>query len=160
MALDVLLWCNAALLAGGAAGLALTRQRGATALVYGASLCLTLVALATAGASLLAPASLGATRVLPVGLPWLGAHFRLDALAAFFLVVINLGGAAASLFALGYGRHEETPGRVLPFYPAFLAGMNLVLIAAGVAWRLGVDAERKALEAVAAPLTGEDAGKP
>ena len=44
---------------------------------------------------------------LPLGLPWLGAHFRIDALAAFFLVVINLGGAAASLFALGYGRHEE-----------------------------------------------------
>ncbi len=30
---------------------------------------------------------------LPIGLPWLGAHFRLDALAAFFLVVVNLGGA-------------------------------------------------------------------
>jgi len=43
--------------------------------------------------------------------------------------VINLGGAAASLYALGYGEHEEAPQRVLPFYPAFLAGMNLVLIA-------------------------------
>jgi formate hydrogenlyase subunit 3/multisubunit Na+/H+ antiporter MnhD subunit len=128
--LEVLLWCNAALLAAGAAGLVLARRRGATALVYGASLCITLIALVAAGASLLTPASLGATRILPVGLPWLGAHFRLDALAAFFLVVINLGGAAASLFALGYGRHEETPGRVLPFYPAFLAGMNLVLISA------------------------------
>ena len=46
---------------------------------------------------------------LPLGLPWLGAHFRIDALAAFFLVVVNLGGAAASLFALGYGRHEHAP---------------------------------------------------
>jgi len=27
---------------------------------------------------------------LPIGLPWLGAHFRLDALASFFLVVVNL----------------------------------------------------------------------
>src|SRR5207302_1562666 len=68
--------------------------------------------------------------VLPLGLPWLGAHFRVDALAAFFLVVVNLGGAAASLFALGYGRHEEFPHRVLPFYPAYLAGMNLVVLAA------------------------------
>ncbi len=66
------------------------------------------------------------SRVLPLGLPWLGAHFRLDALAAFFLVVVNLGGAAASLYALGYGRHEPAPQRVLPFFPAFLAGMNLV----------------------------------
>ena len=49
--------------------------------------------------------------------------------SAFFLVVVNLGGAAASLFALGYGRHEQAPQRVLPFYPAFLAGMNLVVLA-------------------------------
>ena len=66
---------------------------------------------------------------LPLGLPWLGAHFRLDALSAFFLAVVNLGAAAASLFALGYGRHEPAPERVLPFYPAFLAGMNLVVLA-------------------------------
>ena len=62
-------------------------------------------------------------------MPWIGAHFRLDALAAFFLVVVDLGAAAASLFALGYGRHEGAPMRVLPFYPAFLAGMNLVVLA-------------------------------
>src|SRR5204863_6228604 len=61
--------------------------------------------------------------------PWLGAHFRLDALTAFFLLVVNLGAATASLFGLGYGRHEESPARVLPFFPAFLAGMNLVVLA-------------------------------
>jgi formate hydrogenlyase subunit 3/multisubunit Na+/H+ antiporter MnhD subunit len=130
VALEVLLWCVAILLAAGAAGLALTRRRGASALVYGVSLGVSMVALVVAGAALLSPASLGTRMTLPLGVPWLGAHFRLDALSAFFLVVINLGGAAASLFALGYGRHEETPGRVLPFYPAFLAGMNLVLVAA------------------------------
>ena len=32
-----------------------------------------------------------------------GAHFRIDFLSAFFLVIVNLGGAAASLYALGYG---------------------------------------------------------
>src|ERR1019366_2979816 len=69
------------------------------------------------------------TVTLPLGLPWLGAHFRIDPLAAFFLVVVNLGGAAASLFALGYGRHEHSPQRVLPFYPAYLAAMNLVVVA-------------------------------
>jgi formate hydrogenlyase subunit 3/multisubunit Na+/H+ antiporter MnhD subunit len=66
---------------------------------------------------------------LPVGLPWIGAHFRLDALSAFFLVVVNLGAAVASLYALGYGRHEAAPHRVLPFYPVFLAAMNLVVLA-------------------------------
>ena len=66
---------------------------------------------------------------LPIGLPWLGAHFRLDALASFFLVVVNLGGASASLYGLGYGHHDPAPHRVLPFFPAFLAGMNLVVLA-------------------------------
>jgi formate hydrogenlyase subunit 3/multisubunit Na+/H+ antiporter MnhD subunit len=59
----------------------------------------------------------------------MGAHFRLDALSAYFLAIVSLGAFAASLFALGYGRHEETPARVLPFYPAFLAGMTLVILA-------------------------------
>src|SRR3546814_2512921 len=67
---------------------------------------------------------------LPLGLPWIGANFRIDALAAFFIVVINLGAAAASLYGLGYGRHESAPERVLPFFPVFLAGMNMVLLAA------------------------------
>ena len=67
--------------------------------------------------------------VLPLGLPWIGARFHLDALSAFFLVVVNLAAAAASLYALGYGREEHDPERVLPFFPAFLAGMNLVLLA-------------------------------
>jgi formate hydrogenlyase subunit 3/multisubunit Na+/H+ antiporter MnhD subunit len=66
---------------------------------------------------------------LPLGLPWLGAHFRLDSLSAFFLVVVNLGAAGASLFAVGYGQLERTPERLLPFYPAFLAAMNLVVLA-------------------------------
>jgi formate hydrogenlyase subunit 3/multisubunit Na+/H+ antiporter MnhD subunit len=64
-----------------------------------------------------------------LGLPWIGANLRLDVLSAFFVLVINLGGAAASLYGLGYGRHESEPRRVLPFFPAFLAGMNMVLLA-------------------------------
>jgi hydrogenase-4 component B len=129
VALEGLLWCIAALLAMGVSSLGAPR-RAASALVYGVSLCATIAALLLGGACLLVPAYLGGTLVLPIGLPWLGAHFRLDALTAFFLVVVNLGGATASLFGLGYGRHEEAPERVLPFFPAFLAGMNLVLVAA------------------------------
>ena len=30
---------------------------------------------------------------------------------------------------IGYGRHEASPLRVLPFFPAYLAGMNLVVLA-------------------------------
>ena len=130
MVLEVLLWCVAALLATGAAGVALARRPVASSVVYALALAATLGAALTAVAGLLSPASLGGRVVLPLGLPWLGAHFEVDALSAFFLAVVNLGGAAASLYALGYGRQEESPGRVLPFFPAFLGGMNVVLLAA------------------------------
>ena len=69
------------------------------------------------------------TLVLPIGLPWLGAHFCVDRLARVFLVLIDLGSAGAALYAIGYGRHEQAPSRVLPFFPAFIAGMNLVVVA-------------------------------
>ena len=38
--------------------------------------------------------------VLPVGLPWLGAHFRVDALSTFFLLVVNGAALLISIFAL------------------------------------------------------------
>jgi len=88
-----------------------------------------MVALVAALWSLVLNQGLPQTLRLPVGLPWLGAHVRLDPLAAAFLVVVNLGGAAASLYGLGYGRHETEPRRVVPFFAAFLAGMNLVVLA-------------------------------
>jgi hydrogenase-4 component B len=104
------------------------RAPAAIRVVYGASLGLCVVVLAAALVHLVAGGE-AQTLVLPLGLPWLGAHLRLDPLSAFFLVVVGLGGAAASLFGLGYGRHETAPGRVLPFYPAFLAGMLVVVLA-------------------------------
>jgi len=116
----------AALLALSVAGIATARTFAGTPLVYGASLAVSAIALV---AALIALAAGPATLTLPLGLPWIGAHFRLDALAAFFLAVVNLGAGAGSLFALGYARHEHEPQRVLPFYPVFLAGMNLVVIA-------------------------------
>ena len=96
--------------------------------IYGAGCVLCAVMLALALAALIGGGGPW-TATLPIGLPWLGAHFRLDPLAAFFLVVVDLGGTLASLYALGYGRHERAPGRVLPFFPVFLAGMNLVVLA-------------------------------
>lgn len=129
MALAGLLWCAGALLAVGVAAIPAARLRSGSILVYGAALTISTAALGLALAALLEGGALLGSVTLPVGLPWLGAHFRLDPLAAFFLIVVNLGAAGASLYAIGYGRHEETPGRVLPFFPAFLAGMNLVVLA-------------------------------
>ncbi len=118
-----------ALLGLGALAIPLSRLRAATTLVYSVSFALSVVALLVATRHLLLAGGADERLWLPLGIPWLGSHFHLDSLAAFFLLVVNLGSAAASLYGLGYGRHEPAPGRVLPFYPAFLAGMNLVVIA-------------------------------
>lgn len=127
----LVLWCIAALLAISVLAVTISRSPRATPVIYGVSLSASAAVLVTALLQLTTTAAAPLpTLVLPLGLPWLGAHFRLDALAAFFLVVINLGGAAASFYGLGYGRHETAPHRLLPFFPAFLTGMNLVILAA------------------------------
>jgi formate hydrogenlyase subunit 3/multisubunit Na+/H+ antiporter MnhD subunit len=128
MMLAIALLCAAAWLVLAPIALAIGRSTTGSCIVYGASLAAAAISLAAVLAQLLA-APTPSSVTLPLGLPWLGAHFRLDALSAFFLAVVDLGAAGASLFALGYGRHEEEPLRVLPFYPAFLAGMNLVVLA-------------------------------
>ncbi len=67
---------------------------------------------------------------LPVGLPTIGGlHVRLDALSAFFGIVINGGVVAASLYGLGFDRSRELSKRVEPFFPIFAAAMNCVLLA-------------------------------
>jgi hydrogenase-4 component B len=128
MRIVLFLQCDAALLVLSVAAVLLRRRLAVAAIVYGGSLVLSALLLAGALARLIAGGSPDSV-VLPIGLPWIGSHFRIDALSAFFLVVINLGAAAASLYGLGHSRHEQEQQRVLPFFPAFLAGMNLVLLA-------------------------------
>ena len=128
MTLTIALVCAAALLALAAVGVIMGRFPASTRVVYGASLIIAAVSFIAGLVQLVgAAAPFGLT--LPLGVPWLGAHFRLDALSAFFLIVVDLGAMSASLFALGYGEHETAPRRVLPFYAAFLAGMTLVVLA-------------------------------
>lgn len=122
-ALAASLLCYAAAAAAAVAG-----GRRALAVIYAASALGGAVA-ATAAAIFLAGGAAPQRALLPVGLPWLGAHLRIDALSAFFVLVVNLGATLISIYALEYGRHDTEPQRVLPFYPAFLAGMNLVLVA-------------------------------
>lgn len=119
-------WDILSLIALSLAGVTGARFAAGRFVVYGGSLLCCVSLAVTAVASLGAPAE---QMILPLGLPWIGMHLRMDAIAAFFLFLVGLGGAGASLFALGYGRHEQHPGRVLPFYPAFLAAMALVLLA-------------------------------
>ncbi len=124
-----LLWCIAALLGAALLAVAISRLGVATRAIYGATLAVSGAAFAIVAVHFVRHPAAASVLTLPLGLPWLGAHFRLDPLAAFFLLVVNLGGAMASLYGLGYGRHEQTPHRVLPFFAAFLAGMNLVVLA-------------------------------
>ncbi len=128
MTLTIALGAAAVLLALAALAVAFARSAAATRIIYGTSTIVTAIALVAAAAQLFGPAA-PLRLTLPLGVPWLGAHFRFDALSAFFLVVVDLGALGASLFALGYGEHETAPQRVLPFYPAFLAGMTLVVLA-------------------------------
>ncbi|MEW5787228.1 MAG: hydrogenase 4 subunit B [Pseudomonadota bacterium] len=112
----------------GFAALFLQKSRGLLSLVFPLG---TLVALAMAGlglAGLLLPAS---AVVLPIGLPDLPMHLRLDALSGFFLVL--LGGAAfgVTLYAWGYFKDLAAGplALILLWYHLFLAGMSLVLLA-------------------------------
>jgi formate hydrogenlyase subunit 3/multisubunit Na+/H+ antiporter MnhD subunit len=128
MLLTIVLGGIAALFVAAVAAVPACHRAVARPAVYGACLAICALGLGASLAWLMGDAGT-ATRALPFGIPWIRAHVRLDALAAFFLAVVNLGGAAASLYAIGYGRHEPAPGRVLPFFPAFLAAMNLVVVA-------------------------------
>src|SRR6266702_1430293 len=66
---------------------------------------------------------------IPVGLPLGRTLLGFDPLNAAFAVIINVATAIVSGYAIGYGTHAREPVRIVPFYPAFIAGMNLVLLA-------------------------------
>src|SRR5947207_6180412 len=68
--------------------IATSRTAWSQAFIYGCSLVISTVALVVALQALLGAAG-AQTATLPLGLPWLGAHFRLDALSAFFLLIVN-----------------------------------------------------------------------
>ncbi|HYX66720.1 MAG TPA: hydrogenase 4 subunit B [Burkholderiales bacterium] len=127
--LDWVLAIAAGWLAVGMIGLAfVNRQRFVAQGLYplGALLGCALFAVALSG--LFAPAQ---ETVLPIGLPGLPFHFRLDGLSAFFLMLIGAAAAGVSLFAAGYfTRSEGTPPGLLCFeYHVFLAAMSLVVLA-------------------------------
>jgi formate hydrogenlyase subunit 3/multisubunit Na+/H+ antiporter MnhD subunit len=115
------------------------RFAGRTLFPLGAVLGLALAALA--GSSLLAS---GTERlVLPLGLPDLPFHLRLDPLSTFFLLLLGTSSAGVSVFAGGYFRQGDgtAPGLLCLQYHLFLASMGWVLLADDaygfmVAWEL------------------------
>jgi len=115
-------------LAIGAAGLVRPRNLAVVRLLFplGAG-----VAIALALAAFVALGEPVEAAVLPLGLPGLPFHLRIDALSAFFLVLLGSASAAISLFSSGYFRSEQgaAPGRICVEYHVFLAAMGFVLIA-------------------------------
>ena len=69
--------------------------------------------------------------VLPLGLPDLPFHVRLDALSAYFLLLLGAISAGISCYSIGYfaSAKEGSPGLVCLQYHCFLASMATVIIA-------------------------------
>ncbi len=72
------------------------------------------------------------TVVLPIGLPDLPFHLRLDLLSGYFLVVVGLLALFVSIYSIGYVKgylgHRSVTSLIV-FYTVFLAGMLLVILA-------------------------------
>ena len=71
------------------------------------------------------------TAVLVLGLPDLPFHMRLDALSAFFLVLLGGASAGISIYSAGYFRQGEgtAPGLHCVQYHLFLVAMAAVMLA-------------------------------
>jgi len=89
------------------------------------------VGLVLSGVALAALVTPPQVAVLAIGLPTLPFHLRLDALSAYFLMVIGATAAGVSAFAAGYFRHGEgtPPGLMCLQYHVFLASMAGVVLA-------------------------------
>ncbi len=70
-------------------------------------------------------------RILPLGLPDLPFHVRLDALSGFFLFLLGATAAGISIYTAGYFRKGEgtAPGLQCLLYHIFLTSMAFVMLA-------------------------------
>jgi hydrogenase-4 component B len=70
-------------------------------------------------------------RILPLGLPDLPFHMRLDALSSFFLFLLGATSAGISIYAAGYLRQGDgtAPGLQCLLYHGLLASMAFVMLA-------------------------------
>lgn len=124
------LWGLATLLVLAALGVLVRHAKHGGAIIYAACALASGINASAAATALLTISPTGFSLIsLPIGLPLGHTLLGFDSLSAIFSIIINGVAAIVSIYAIGYGAHEAQPQRVLPFYPAFLAGMNLVLLA-------------------------------
>src|SRR5512135_3194419 len=127
--LDVVGWLVQSWLLLGVAGLALQR---APQLINNVVFPLSaLASLILAATGVYALAATPGIMVLPLGLPDLPFHLRLDPLSAFFLILLGGASLGVSVFSAGYfkGMAGGTLGLLCLEYHLFLVGMTLVLLA-------------------------------
>src|SRR5487761_2713641 len=127
--LDVIGWLVQFWIALGVAGLVLQRTpRLINRVIFPVSALISLV-LAVTGLWALAAAP--NIMVLPLGLPDLPFHLRLDPLSAFFLILLGGASLGVSLYSAGYFKAMAggTLGLVCLEFHLFLVGMTLVLLA-------------------------------
>jgi formate hydrogenlyase subunit 3/multisubunit Na+/H+ antiporter MnhD subunit len=88
--------------------------------------------LATAAGIWIVGSEITVTCILPIGLPDLPFHLRLDPLSGYFMTIIGLLASCVSLYSIGYVRaipaHRSVMSLII-FYCLFLAGMFMVVIA-------------------------------
>ncbi len=92
------------------------------------SLLLGMAGLFACAAGLTGLASGGGSMVLPLGLPWLPMHLRLDALGSFFMLVIGSLVLPVAVYSQGYLRHEKRLTPLAVFLPLFVLGMMGVVL--------------------------------
>jgi hydrogenase-4 component B len=124
----VLMVVVAWLLIGLAGVLALRRFRFVAVVLFPVGACFSVVLMAVALSAAFAGPEVA---VLPLGLPQLPFHLRLDSLSAFFLFLIGGVSAGVSAFAAGYFRQGEgtPPGLICLEYHVFLASIAMVVMA-------------------------------
>src|SRR5438477_10719830 len=105
LALDWMLVVMAGWLLLGAAGVfALRRVELVSHVLFPAG---GVLGLALFGLAFVAVSGTPEVAILPIGLPALPFHLRLDALSAYFLMVVGAASAGISIFAAGYFRKGE-----------------------------------------------------
>jgi hydrogenase-4 component B len=95
----------------------------------GMNLLLALTGILTVAAGLRGLLAGGASLILPLGLPWLPMHVRVDALGSFFLLLVGALLLPVAIYAQGYLRAERNVAPLAVFMPLFVLGMLGVIIA-------------------------------
>ncbi len=116
------------LLIGVAGVLALRRFKFVAIVLFPVGACFSVLLTAVALSAAFADPQ---TCILPLGLPQLPFHLRLDSLSAFFLMLIGGVSAGVSAFAAGYFRQGAgtPPGLICLEYHVFLASIVMVVLA-------------------------------